>query len=115
LVAAIPIWNHPEFEGIWAGIGALASAAQSGLLQVIFAPKATMEPYYADIGGTIFRLEYPNQESVGGHFPKNWQDYVVGMFVDMGAAMTAGVIVILVVLLFVGGEAAMKKRREIFW
>lgn len=114
MVAAIPIWNHPEFENIWIGIGALASAAQSGLLQVVFAPKTTMVPV---CHGTEYRIcfEYPVQENAGMHFVEKWPDYISGMFIDIAAAVTSGALVILVVLLFVGGEAAKKKRQEIFW
>lgn len=42
MVAAITIWSRPVFETIWIVVGALTSAALSGLLQGVFAPKTTI-------------------------------------------------------------------------
>lgn len=114
MVAAIPIWSHPEFENVWIGVGALASAAQSGLLQVAFFPKTTNVRV---CHGSPYPLCYdsPVQENVGMHFVEKWPEYISGMFIDIAAAVTSGALVIVVVLLFIGGEAAKKKRREIFW
>jgi hypothetical protein len=40
--------------------------------------------------------------------------FIFGTFLDVAAAFTSGVIVILIVLVFVGGVEAKKKRQEIF-
>lgn len=114
LVAAIPIWNHPEFENFWAVVGAVASAAQSGLLQVIFAPKTTVERTCYD-GPIVLCNEVPIKETVSDHFMQEWPQYISGIFIDVLASVATGVILIMIMLLFVGGEAAKKKRQEIFW
>ena len=107
VVIAALTWKIPQLEGVWAGIGVMASAAQSGFVQVTLTPQPTTKRVYVD-GPIPTYYDMPLPKTI------TWQEYLFGISIDVGASLTSAAILIFILLAFVGGEEAKKMRKEIF-
>lgn len=109
VVAALPILNHPELEGLWFAVGGGASAATSAVGQAAF-PKT--ERTLSD-GPVPFYYDAPVQQTVGEAAGQFFRDFILGIVIDVAAETATAIIVIIFVLVIIGGEPARKKREEL--